>query len=111
MKSTILPNSRPSTASQFVQILREGAFPALRLLARPSTLAQIPRLLREGLGPAQRMFIQAHNNREMARLVREQGPVTIRLLLCPLRQHMDVLPSLRCPVAKPGRSRQQPSCH
>ena len=75
MKSTKLPNSRPSTASQFVQILREGAFPALQLLARPSTLVQIPRLLREGLGPAQRLFIQAHNNREIARLVREQSPV------------------------------------
>jgi hypothetical protein len=76
MKNRILPNSRPSTVSPFVRILREGAFPALRLLARPSTLAQIPRLLGEGLAPAQRMFIQAHNNREMARLLREQAPIT-----------------------------------
>jgi hypothetical protein len=75
MKSTTLPNARPSMASQFVQILREGALPALRLLARPSTLVQIPRLLQEGLGPAQRMFIQAHNNRELARLIREHEPV------------------------------------
>jgi len=75
MKSTTLPNSRPSTVSQFVQILREGAFPALRLLARPSTLVQIPRLLGEGLGPAQRMFIQAHNCREIARLLRDHVPI------------------------------------
>jgi hypothetical protein len=76
MKNTMLPNTRSSTVSQFARILREGALPALRLLARPSTLVQIPRLLREGVGPAQRMFIQAHNNREMARLVREHVPIS-----------------------------------
>ena len=76
MKNQSLPNTRPSTGSQFVRILRQGAFPALRLLARPSTLVQIPRLLREGLAPARRMFVQAHNNREMARLLREQAPIS-----------------------------------
>jgi hypothetical protein len=76
MKTDILPNPRSSTSSRFARILREGAFPALRLLARPSTLVQLPRLLREGLGPVERMFIQAHNNREMARMVREGLPVT-----------------------------------
>jgi hypothetical protein len=76
MKTSILPNERSPAGSPFVRILREGAWPALRLLARPDTLAQIPRLLREGIGPAQRMFIQAHNNREMARMIREHFPLT-----------------------------------
>ncbi len=67
--------TRMRGVAQFVRVVREGAFPALRLLARPSTLVQIPRLFREGLAPAERMFIQAHNNREMARLVREQAPI------------------------------------
>jgi hypothetical protein len=77
MKNSILPNAGPAKASPFVRLLREGALPAIRLLARPSTLAQIPRLFGEGFGPVQRMFIQAHNNREMARLVREHRPLTI----------------------------------
>jgi Sulfotransferase domain len=76
MKTSILPNERSSAGSPFVRILREGAWPALRLLARPDTLAQIPRLFREGIGPAQRLFIQAHNHREMARMIREQVPMT-----------------------------------
>ncbi len=76
MKTSTLPNGRSSAGSPFVRILREGAWPALRLLARPDTLAQIPRLFREGIGPAQRLFIQAHNNREMARMIREQVPMT-----------------------------------
>jgi hypothetical protein len=76
MKMTILPNARPRAGSPFVRILREGVFPALRLLTRPSTLAQIPRLLGEGLAPVERMFVQAHNNREMARMVREGEAVT-----------------------------------
>jgi hypothetical protein len=77
MKDSKLPNARPSAGSSFVRLIREGAVPAVRLLARPRTLLQIPRLLREGLGPVQRMLIQAHNNRELARLAREQAPVTI----------------------------------
>jgi hypothetical protein len=76
MKTTKPPKARRFTVSQLVRLLRESAFPAIRLLARPSTIVQIPRLLEEGLAPVQRMFIQAHNNREIARLVREQAPVT-----------------------------------
>jgi len=84
MKETTLPNARSSPVSQFVQIVRQGALPALRLLARPSTLAQIPRLFGEGLGPARRLFIQAANDREMARLVREGESITFvsSLLRC-----------------------------
>ena len=70
------PDSRPPTASRIARILREGAFPAFRLLVNPKTLAQIPRLFKEGYAPARRMFVQAHNNREMARLVREKATVT-----------------------------------
>lgn len=77
MKTSIPPNDRPSAVRSFVGLIRQGAAPAIRLLARPSTLAQIPRLFGEGLGPARRMLIQAHNNREMARMAREQAPVTI----------------------------------
>jgi hypothetical protein len=77
MKKSILPNARLSAVSSFVRLIREGAVPALRLLARPSTLVQIPRRLGEGLGPVQRMLVQAHNNREMARLAQKQAPVTI----------------------------------
>jgi hypothetical protein len=76
MTKTKLPNSRKPTTSQFVRLFREGAIPALRLLARPSTLAQLPRLVGEGLAPARRMFVQAHNNREMARMLREKAPIT-----------------------------------
>jgi hypothetical protein len=77
MQKAMPSNAGSSTVSQLARVLREGAFPALRLLARPSTLVQIPRRLREGLGPVQRMFVQAHNNREMARMLREEAPVTI----------------------------------
>jgi hypothetical protein len=76
MKETILQNARPPAVSQFVRILREGVFPALRLLTRPSTLVQIPRLLGEGLAPVERLFVQAHNNKEMARQIRAGEPVT-----------------------------------
>jgi hypothetical protein len=114
MKNNTLPNERQSRMSPFVRILREGAFPALRLLARPSTLAQIPRLFGEGLAPARRMFVQAHNNREMARLLREQAPVTfvcsfarsgntwMRYLVCDvLLQNQGVQTTTELPV-EPG---------
>jgi hypothetical protein len=76
MNKTMPPNSRPSTLSPLLKIMREGAIPALRLLTRPCTLVQFPRLFREGLAPVERMFIQAHNNREIGRLVRQGAPVT-----------------------------------
>jgi hypothetical protein len=77
MNNSPLPNDRPSAVASFIRLIRQGAVPALRLLARPSTLAQLPRLLWEGPGPAKRMLIQAHNNRELARLSRENAPVTV----------------------------------
>ncbi len=111
MKNQITPNSRPSTGSHLVRILREGAFPALRLLARPKTLAQIPRLLREGVAPARRMFVQAHNNREMSRLLREHEPISfvcsfarsgntwMRYLLCDvLLQNQGIQTTTELPV-------------
>jgi hypothetical protein len=94
--ATILPKTRGPTVSQFVRILRECAFPALRLLARPSTLVQIPRLFQEGLGPVQRMFIQAHNNRELTRLIR--GRVPISFICSPLRSGSTWMCGLLCDV-------------
>jgi hypothetical protein len=115
MKNVILPNLRPSAGSQLVRLVREGALPALRLLARPSTLTQIPRLFGEGLAPARRMLIQAHNNREMARLIQEGTPITyvcsfgrsgntwMRHLLCDiLLQNQGIQTTTELPIG-PGK--------